>query len=232
MPRRPRIHLPDVPQHVIQRGVDRQPIFFSDEDRIFYLDWLEEYAQKRGIFLHAYCLMTNHVHLLLSAPSTEALAGLMQDIGRRYVQYVNRTYQRSGGLWQGRYKSSLVQTERYLLSCMRYVELNPVRAGMVQAPGDYRWSSYQANALGGDNKRLTPHAEYHSLAADARKRQQAYGELFVTEVDDPAWNLIRSATQQGVLVGDSHFAELIEQRLGRSVLPRPPGRPQKSTNTR
>jgi putative transposase len=232
MPRIPRIYLPDVPQHVIQRGVDRQPIFFSDEDYLFYLDWLEEYAQKRGILLHAYCLMTNHVHLLLSSPSTEALAGLMQDVGRRYVQYVNRTYQRSGGLWQGRYKSSFVQTERYLLSGMRYVELNPVRAGMVVAPGDYRWSSYQANALGGDNKRLTPHAEYLSLAADARKRQQAYRKLFVNEIDDSAWNLIRSATQQGVVVGDSRFAELIAQRLGRNVLPRPRGRPQKSTNTR
>lgn len=111
MPRRPRIHLPGIPQHVIQRGVDRQPVFFSDEDCQFYLDWLGEYMQKRGIELHAYCLMTNHVHLLLSSPSADALGGLMQDLGRRYVQYINRTYRRSGGLWQGRYKASFVQSE-------------------------------------------------------------------------------------------------------------------------
>ncbi len=228
MPRRPRLHLPGIPQHVIQRGVDRQPVFFSDEDCQFYLDWLGEYAQKRGIELHAYCLMTNHVHLLLSSPSADALGGLMQDMGRRYVQYINRTYRRSGGLWQGRYKAGFVQTERYLLSCMRYVELNPVRAGMVVAPGDYRWSSYRANALGETNKLVSPHEEFLALASSSGERQQAYRERFVTEVDDPAWNLIRSATQQGVVVGDSRFAGVIEERLGRSILPRSRGRPRKT----
>lgn len=225
MPRRSRIYLPDIPQHVIQRGVDRQPIFFSDEDFLFYLDWLGEYMQKRRIELHAYCLMTNHVHLLLSSPSADALGGLMQDLGRRYVQHINRTYHRSGGLWQGRYKASFVQSERYLLSCMRYVELNPVRAGMVMAPGDYRWSSYRVNALGGADKRIIPHVEYLALGAAPEARQQTYRDLFVTEVDDPAWNLIRKATQQGVLVADSHFAEIVEQRLGYAVQPRSRGRP-------
>lgn len=228
MPRRPRIHLPGIPQHVIQRGVDRQPVFFSDEDCQFYLDWLGEYLQKRHIELHAYCLMTNHVHLLLSSPSTDALGGLMQDLGRRYVQYINRTYRRSGGLWQGRYKASFVQSERYLLSCMRYVELNPVRADMVVAPGDYRWSSYRANAQGASDSLLIPHVEYLALGTAPEERQQTYRHLFVTEVDDPAWNLIRQATQQGVLVADSHFAEIIEQRLGAAVQPRPRGRPPKT----
>lgn len=228
MPRRPRIHLSGIPQHIIQRGVDRQPVFFSDEDCQFYLNWLGEYSQKRGIELHAYCLMTNHVHLLLSSPSTDALAGLMQDMGRRYVQYINRNYRRSGGLWQGRYKAAFVQTEQYLLSCMRYVELNPVRAGMVAAPGDYRWSSYRVNALGVPNKLVIPHPEYLTLASSSGERQQAYRELFVTEVDDPAWNLIRSATQQGVVVGDSRFAGVIEEHLGRSILPRSRGRPRKA----
>jgi putative transposase len=227
MPRRPRLHLPGIPQHVIQRGVDRQPVFFADEDCQFYLDWLGETAQKRGIEVHAYCLMTNHVHLLLSSPSADALGGLMQDIGRRYVQYINRTYRRSGGLWQGRYKAAFVQSERYLLTCMRYVELNPVRAGMVVAPGDYRWSSYHANALGLPNPRLTPHLDYLALGATLEARLQTYRQLFVTEVDDPAWNLIRHATQQGVLMAESHFAEIIERRLGRSVQPRPRGRPIK-----
>lgn len=227
MPRRPRIHLPGIPQHVIQRGVDRQPVFFSDEDRQFYLDWLSEYAQKRCIELHAYCLMTNHVHLLLSSPSADALGGLMQDLGRRYVQYINRSYRRSGGLWQGRYKASFVQTERYLLSCMRYIELNPVRAGMVMAPGEYRWSSYRANALGGPDRLVMPHVEYLALASAPDERQQTYRHLFATEVDDPAWNLIRQATQQGVLVADVHFAEIAEQQLGAAVQPRPRGRPPK-----
>ena len=228
MPRRPRIHLPGIPQHVIQRGVDRQPVFFSDEDCQFYLDWLGEYLQKRHIELHAYCLMTNHVHLLLSSPSTDALGGLMQDLGRRYVQYINRTYRRSGGLWQGRYKASFVQSERYLLSCMRYVELNPVRADMVVAPGDYRWSSYRANALGGSDSLVTPHTEYFALGATPEARQETYRHLFVTEVDDPAWNLIRQATQQGVLVADSRFAEIIERRLGTTIQPCPRGRPPKT----
>jgi putative transposase len=227
MPRRPRIHLPGIPQHVIQRGVDRQPVFFSDEDCQFYLDWLGEYLQKRHIELHAYCLMTNHVHLLLSSPSADALGGLMQDLGRRYVQYINRTYRRSGGLWQGRYKASFVQSERYLLSCMRYVELNPVRAGMVVAPGDYRWSSYRANAIGVSDRLVTSHIEYLALGAAPEAREQCYRHLFVTEVDDFAWNLIRQATQQGVLVADSRFAEIIEQRLGAAVKPRPQGRPPK-----
>jgi putative transposase len=231
MPRRPRIHITGVPQHVIQRGVDRQPVFFSDDDCRFYLDWLGEYASKRNIALHAYCLMTNHVHLLLYAPTVDALGGLMQDMGRRYVQYVNRTYRRSGGLWQGRYKASHVQSERYLLACMRYVELNPVRADMVLAPGEYRWSSYRANALGVEDKLLTPHDQYLALGSTPEARQQAYRDLFISEVDEPAWNLIRSATQQGVVVGDSRFAEMIEKRLGQRVQPQPRGRPRKNNTT-
>ena len=231
MPRRPRYDLPGVPQHVIQRGVDRQPVFFCDEDCRFYLDWLADYASKRGIDVHAYCLMTNHIHLLLSAPSTGALGGLMQDMGRRYVQYVNRTYRRSGGLWQGRYKSSHIQTERYLLACMRYVELNPVRAEMVKAPGDYRWSSYRINALGEEDKLVKPHSEYLALGVDPVSRQQAFRELFTTEVDEPAWLLIRNATQQGVLVGDSRFSEAIARRLGQAVTARARGRPRKESTS-
>lgn len=226
MPRRPRIDLPGNPQHVLQRGVDRQPVFFSDDDCSFYLDWLGTYSQKRGVSLHAYCLMTNHVHLVLTAPTAAELGGLMQDMGRRYVQYVNRTYKRSGGLWQGRYKSSCIQTERYLLTCQRYVELNPVRAEMVKAPGDYRWSSYRANALGDINPLLTPHHEYLSLGALQEKRLQAYRDLFVAQVDDPDRTLIRAATQQGVVLGGSRFAEAIEKRLGRAVQPKPRGRPR------
>jgi len=227
MPRSPRIHLSGVPQHVIQRGVDRQPVFFSDDDCSFYLDWLTTYSQKRGILLHAYCLMTNHIHLVLTASTAAGLGGLMQDMGRRYVQYINRTYRRSGGLWQGRYKASHIQTDRYLLTCQRYVELNPVRSEMVKAPGEYRWSSYRANALGEANPLITPHSEYLSLASTPEKRHVAYRALFVSEGDNPDWMLIRVATQQGVIAGDSRFAEAIGKRLERTVLPRPRGRPRK-----
>lgn len=227
MPRRLRINLPGFPQHVIQRGVDRQAVFFSDDDCAFYLDWLGTYAQKRGILLHAYCLMTNHVHFVLTAPDAGELGGLMQDMGRRYVQNVNRTYRRSGGLWQGRYKATYIQTEPYLLTCQRYVELNPVRANMVQAPGEYRWSSFRANALEETNPLITPHDEYLRLGSTASDRAAAYRSLFVAEVDDPDWNLIRVATQQGVVLGDSRFAATIAQRVGQPVEPRPRGRPRK-----
>jgi putative transposase len=136
----------------------------------------------------------------------------------------------SGGLWQGRYKASYIQSERYLLACMRYIELNPVRAGMVTQPGEYRWSSYGANALRKEDKLLAPHDEYLALGSTATGRQEAYRNLFVNEEDDSAWNLIRAATQQGVIVGDSRFSEIIEKRLGRKVVPRPRGRPPKENN--
>jgi putative transposase len=230
MPRRPRIHIPGVPQHVIQRGVNRQPIFFAADDYVFYLDWLGVYAAQREVALHAYCLMTNHLHLLLTVPSQAALSGLMQDIGRRYVQYVNYRYQRCGGLWQGRYKSSHVQSERYLLVCMRYVEMNPVRARMVAAPGEYPWSSYAANALGQPNEILTPHPEYLSLDVNASARWQAYRALFASAVDDPAHNLIRPATQQGVVAGDRKFIEEIESSQGLQLQLRRQGRPEKGSD--
>lgn len=144
------------------------------------------------------------------------------------MQYVNRTYQRSGGLWQGRYKASYIQSERYLLACMRYIELNSMRAEMVTRPGEYRWSSYGANVLGKEDKLLTPHGEYLALGSTAAGRQEAYRNLFV---NDSVWNLIRAATQQGVIVGDSRFSEMIEKRLGRKVVPQPRGRPAQGKNS-
>ena len=145
MPRRPRIKLAGLPQHVVQRGINREPCFFAEEDYHSYLHWLQKAAADWHCAIHAYVLMTNHVHLLVSPETEPALAKLMQSVGRRYVQYINRSYKRSGSLWEGRYKSSVIQAETYLLTCMRYIELNPVRAGMVQDPGQYRWSSYRHN---------------------------------------------------------------------------------------
>lgn len=148
MPRRPRIYLDGVPLHIVQRGHNRQPCFFPDADYVAYLEWLGDAARHTGCQLHAYALMTNHVHLLLTPGDAQAVPRLMVALGRRYVPYVNAAYQRSGTLWEGRYKSSLIQSESYLLACMRYIELNPVRAGICPDPAHYRWSSYRANALG------------------------------------------------------------------------------------
>ncbi|ABC24629.1 conserved hypothetical protein (plasmid) [Rhodospirillum rubrum ATCC 11170] len=233
MPRRPRLDLPGVPQHVVQRGVDRQPVFFCEEDRAVFLHWLGAALARRGLDLHAYCLMTNHIHLLVSAPSSADLGAVMQDMGRRYGQYVNRQRQRFGGLWQGRYKAGYIQDEAYLLACMRYIELNPVRAGMVADPAAYRWSSYRANALGAANALVTPHEVYRQLAADADGRARAYRALVSDGVaDDPAWDLIRLATGQGALIGEAGFAERIGRDLGHSVTPRPRGRPRKDKTSK
>lgn len=148
MPRRPRVALPEVPLHLIQRGNNRQACFFAEEDYAFYLDHLAEQAIKQGCRVHAYCLMTNHVHLLVTPLAEGSVGALMKAVGQRYVQYVNRTYRRSGTLWEGRFRSCVLQDDAYLLACSRYIEMNPVRAGMVVHPGDYRWSSYRANGQG------------------------------------------------------------------------------------
>lgn len=148
MPRRARINLPNIPLHIIQRGNNRSACFFAGEDYRAYLGWLREYADKARCQIHAYVLMTNHVHLLLTARNTQGAGALMKALGQRYVQYINRSYRRSGTLWEGRYRSCLTQEDDYLLACMRYIELNPVRAAMVAHPGEYRWSSYRANAQG------------------------------------------------------------------------------------
>jgi putative transposase len=147
MPRRPRVHLDGVPLHIVQRGHNREPCFFADDDYLSYLHWLGEALAETRSALHAYVLMTNHVHLLLTPKNAEAVPKLIISLGRRYVQYVNRTYRRTGTLWDSRYKSSLVQAETYLLSAQRYIELNPVRAAMVADPAHYRWTSYRTNAL-------------------------------------------------------------------------------------
>lgn len=214
MPRRPRVLLADYPLHIVQRGINREPCFFTDEDYHCYLHWLEEAARACGCAIHAYVLMTNHVHLLLTPTETGAPSRLMQSLGRRYVQYANRFYRRTGSLWEGRYKSSVVQAESYLLACSRYIELNPVKAGMVLDPGQYRWSSYRANGLGLVDQRLTPHALYRQLGLDSTARQAAYRSLFRPELDDAAAKDIRKSLQLGMPVGSKRFAETICTQLG------------------
>jgi putative transposase len=151
MPRRARLSLPGIPWHIIQRGNNRAACFHAEEDYRLYLDYLKEFSAKFDCAVHAYVLMTNHVHLLLTPEHIDSAALLMKHLGQRYVQYVNRTYKRSGTLWEGRFRSCLTQSEQYVLACHRYIELNPVRAGMVKKPQDYPWSSYSANALGDES---------------------------------------------------------------------------------
>ena len=228
MPRRPRVILPEVPLHLIQRGNNRQACFFLDEDYQLYLEWLEEYARESGCAVHAYVLMTNHVHLLLT-PQTERSAGeLMKRLGQRYVQYVNRTYRRSGTLWEGRFRSCLTQEEGYLLGCYRYIELNPVRANMVDNPADYPWSSYRTNALGEESSVVTPHVLYTGLGGGDASRQVAYRELFRYQLDPGVVDEIRSATNGNFVLGSSHFQQQVAATLGRRVTPGVAGRPRKS----
>ncbi len=146
MSRQPRFNLPGVPQHVIQRGNNREPCLFAEADYIRYMDDLYEEATKNHAAIHAYVLMTNHVHILVTPGSEFNITHMMQDLGRKYVRYINHSYKKSGTLWEGRYKASLVDSEIYLLTCMRNIEINPVRAGMVETPGEYKWSSYTANS--------------------------------------------------------------------------------------
>lgn len=227
MPRRPRLTLPHVPVHLIQRGNNRQPCFVADEDYRCYLDWLKEYADKAGCRIHAYVLMTNHAHLLVSADRGEAPGELMKALGQRYVQYFNRTYQRSGTLWEGRYRSCLTQAEHYFLACQRYIELNPVRAAMVQHPADYRWSSYRANAQGEHSSLITPHDVFLGLGLAADSRQAAYRELFRTELEPGLVDQIRLATNGNFSLGNPRFAEELAAALGRRVTPGRSGRPRK-----
>ena len=227
MPRRPRVVLPHVPLHLIQRGNNRQVCFVADEDYRFYLDWLKEFAGKTGCRVHAYVLMTNHVHLLVSAERGESPGALMKALGQRYVQYFNRTYRRSGTLWEGRYRSCLTQAEDYLLACQRYIELNPVRAGMVAHPADYPWSSYRANAQGDEDALVTPHEIYLGLGVTQASRLAAYRELFRSELEPGLVEQIRQASNGNFALGSARFAEEIAAALGRRVTPGKSGRPRK-----
>lgn len=226
MPRRPRIHLDDVPLHIVQRGHNREPCFFGEEDYQSYLYWLGEALKKESCALHAYALMTNHVHLLITPERADAIPRIIIALGRRYVQYINTTYRRTGTLWDSRYKSSLIQAETYLLSCQRYIELNPVRAAMVDDPAHYRWTSYRHNALGQANPYLTPHPLYRAIGQDDTERQAAYRDLFRAQLDDKAIDDIRLALNQSQPLGDSRFYAKIETTTGQRREARPRGRPR------
>jgi len=232
MARLPRFIIPGQPQHVIQRGNNRQAIFCSDRDYQYYLEKLEFSAKEHGCKIHAYVLMTNHVHLLVSPSSADSLSKMMQTLGRYYVQYFNYHHNRTGTLWEGRYKSTLISTEQYLLICMRYIELNPVRAGMVENPSDYLWSSYRCNALGEPCSITLPRLEYHALGLTPEDRQKSYQALFQRSLDKPTLDKIREATNKSWVLGDNRFKDVAEQQLARRVRPIAKGGDRKSRSYR
>ncbi len=232
MARLPRFSLPGQPQHVIVRGNNRSEIFCADEDYRFYLEKLKLACEKHGCSLHAYVLMTNHVHLLITPWEEDSIGKSLQMIGRYYVQYFNYTYQRTGTLWEGRYKATLIDSESYLLTCMRYIELNPVRAGMVGHPSEYPWSSYRFNALGQPDPLVTPHLQYRRLGKTDEERQSAYRQLFRHHIPEAGLAEIREATNKAWVLGSDRFKERIQKQLERRVEPAARGGDRKSEKFR
>jgi len=228
MTRLMRLNIADIPQHIVQRGNNRQATFFGDDDYTVYLDKLHEYANKYKVSVHAFALMTNHVHLLLTPSTTTGVSELMQSLGRYYVLYINRTYARSGTLWEGRYKSTPVDKERYFLSVSRYIELNPVRANMVKHPGDYPWSSYQGNALDKKISLLRPHPCYLALGNNDEKRRKSYTALFRRKLPEAILEEIRTSTNKGWALGNDRFRAEIEQMTDRRASPLPRGGDRRS----
>lgn len=220
MARQPRYMIPGYAQHVIQRGNNRQVCFFKDDDYRVYLARLKQYAQQHGVQVHAFVLMTNHVHLLLTPQQENSVSLLMQALGRFYVQYINKTYGRSGTLWEGRYRATLVDSDYYFLAVSRYIELNPVRAVMVDHPAAYRWSSFHANALGKAIQLWQPHPSYLALGSSSELRQQAYLNLFEQPFTDKTLAEIRYATHKGWVLGSERFKQQIAEQIIRPVSPR------------
>ncbi|OUS16065.1 transposase [Gammaproteobacteria bacterium 50_400_T64] len=215
------------PQHIIQRGNNREPIFAVERDYLFYLECLQEAAERQGLAIHSYVLMTNHVHLLVTPQTSQSIGKTLQSIGRRYVQHFNYKYQRTGTLWEGRYKATLIDSERYLLTCMRYIELNPLRANMVAHPNEYPWSSYRVNAEGEASGLLEGHELYGRLGNNSTLRQAAYRELFKANLGKVDIDAIREATNKGWALGDGLFRDKVERLSGRRSAPKVRGRPAK-----
>jgi len=227
MARLARVSVPGYPYHVIQRGNNRQRIFVSDAERETMRDLLAENAHRFDVAIHAYVLMDNHFHLLLTPTTSDGLPGMMQAVGRRYVRYFNDAHRRSGTLWEGRYKSALVQTERYLMACMVYLDLNPVRAGLVARPEDYLWSSY-AHYAGIRNDRLvTPHALVWELGNTPFDRESRYRDLVQSGVTVQERAVLGQAVTNGWVVGDNDFVAELQTRTVRRLSRALPGRPPK-----
>jgi len=227
MPRKLRFYLPGVPTHVMQRGHNRNPVFFAKKDYLEYLKILKKVADQHECKIHAYVLMTNHIHLLLTPTTKNGISLLFQSLGRTYVNYINKTYQRSGTLWEGRHKGNIIDSETYLLTCMQYIELNPVRAGMTEHPSDYPWSSYHANGMGESNVILSPHELYLSLAKMKDERLQIYNELLDTKIKSQELLAINKSVNSGTPLGSTKFIKTVETKFNCSIGHISQGRPVK-----
>jgi putative transposase len=220
MSRYPRPVFKDIPLHIVQRGNNRNACFFGRGDYLTYLSMLAEALEEFPCVLHAYVLMPNHVHLLVSPADIRGPALLMKRVGQRYVQHVNRKYGRYGTLWQGRYHSSLVDTEPYFMACQRYIELNPVRAGLVAHPVDYEWSSYLVHAHGKASDIVVPHDLYNGMATENALRQSRYRELIAEALPQCLIDVVRQATNGNGICGSAQFSERLGVALGRDFAAR------------
>ena len=226
MARLPRLDLPQIPQHVVQRSNNHQPCFTAEKDYLAYLKDLADAAVHCGCAVHAYALMTDHVHLLVTGAERGAVSHMMQCLGRRYVVGFNARHRRTGALWEGRFKSCLVDSRGYLFACHRYIEMNPLRATLVSNPIEYRWSSYRCNAMGELNRLVTPHPLYLQLGPDPDARQIAYRALFANALGEEEWANIRVHARQQKVLGTPRFQAAVGALLARGVVVRPRGRPR------
>jgi putative transposase len=224
--------LAGMPVHITHRGNNRQRCFYEDCDRAFYLFHLRRLLPNTQCALHAYCLMTNHVHLLLTPVTAYGCAQLMKHLAQLHTQYVNRSYGRTGSLWEGRFHSCLVQSDEYLLACYRYVERNPVEAGLCERAGEYEWSSAGSNAHGLFDAAITPHAEYMRLGNTADSRRTAYRELLAAAVSSQTTDEIRSATNGNFALGNEKFKRAVSTAVGRRAYRAAPGRPSQAVAPR
>lgn len=228
MPRKARIVLPNAPHHIMQRGHNRQAVFLGDDDFKYYKDNLIELKEKLGCKIYAYCLMTNHVHLIIDPGNNpDSLSLLMKGVAGRQTRYINKMAKRSGSLWEGRFKSSIISTWEYLLSCSRYVDLNPLRAGMIKTPEDYKWSSYQCKAHGIKDDILDFDECYMALGDEEETRRSAYQEYVLQTIPDEELELIRNAIQRNQLTGTKQFRNQIMEKFGIRTFNRGQGRPKK-----
>lgn len=226
MPRPPRPDLAGIPQHVIQRGNNRQACFFRESDYGYYKALLRRASIECDCTVHAYVLMTNHVHLLVTPQTAGGVSRMMQSVGRSYVGGINARYQRTGTLWEGRFKSCLVDSDEYLLACYRYIELNPVRANMTPRPEDYRWSSCRANSLGVSDPLIGSHASYDALGPNPPARRSAYRAFLSAAIPDALLEEIRSTIRQQKVLGKAGFRRQVETTLDRCMDVRPAHRPR------
>lgn len=225
MPRHARLSIHGVPLHIRQRGINRGACFSAETDFQLYLGLMTELSPRLGCSVHAYVLMPNHIHLLATAKEADGVSLFMKNLAQRYAQHFNRTRHRCGPLWEGRFRSSPVDSERYLLTCYRYIELNPVRAGIVSSPADYPWSSFRANAMGMPSLFLSPHSEFLRLGATTSQRQAAYLGMLTAGLSVSELAAIRGAINANAALGEEDFVTKIEAQLGRTASPTPRGRP-------